>query len=172
MAITKVKRYCETSRGRREKFKGRKMSIMHKAYELWTECEAECWITIRRNGRFYLYAPGTDGQHPPNWDDIVRYLKSVFHFPPDILQIATKYPLPQLLGPENFSPDTRDERGIGNGPLGHKVKDLGEANHGDGRANKIKTEDSDAEDQKCLRNLPTLIELDVSPVQGKVYYLE
>lgn len=143
---------------------------MHKAYELWTECEAECWITIRRNGRYYLYTP--DGEHSPNWGVIVRYLKPVFYFPPDALQIDKPYPATQILGPEDFSPDITDKGGMDNDALGHGVKDPGEANQSDGRANKIKTEHSDAEDQKRLRNLPILIELDVSPVQEKVYHLK
>lgn len=147
--------------------------MFHKAYELLTECEAECWMIIRRKGRFDLFDPLANSERPPNWSDIVRYLKSVFHFPSDVLQAnSTKYPV-RIWGPESLPPNISDERGVSNGPSGHEAKDLGEADCDDRRANKIKTEDSDAEDRRCFRNLPALIELDVSPVQEKkVYHLE
>lgn len=56
----------------KEKFHGRRMSLIKKAYQIGEMCEAAVYIVLYRNHRYYTYS-NKKASWPPSEKEIVSY---------------------------------------------------------------------------------------------------
>lgn len=68
------KRYCETGRGKREKFNRRQKSLFNKLYELSEICGVKCHTILQRNNKFFVFTSEEDVESwLPSLDKIVSW---------------------------------------------------------------------------------------------------
>lgn len=90
----------------REKFHKRKRCCLKKAHELGHLCQAEVYVAIYRNGRWYTYSSSREPQWPPPDYVIVRLnvsiLENVYAY---AQQQGRQFPPPERKYPVDFNPN-------------------------------------------------------------------
>jgi hypothetical protein len=66
-----------SKRATNENFRKQKETFLQKANRLKRDYDADCYILIRRNGRFYTYTSIDQPLWPPNPQDLVGPLLSI-----------------------------------------------------------------------------------------------
>ncbi|KAI9732147.1 MAG: hypothetical protein M1834_004243 [Cirrosporium novae-zelandiae] len=80
----KLPEHLSEKRGR-ERFRRRKINLLKKAHEMKLMCEAEVYLVIHRNERYYVYNSSDCPQWPPPDDGLNKV-----------------YPVPTRFGPKDF----------------------------------------------------------------------
>lgn len=57
-----------------QRFRKRKDSLIRKADQLQSLCQAKVYVLLYRNGRFFVYNSATESHWPPSTEQIVRPL--------------------------------------------------------------------------------------------------
>ena len=99
----KQRSLSRSKRATNENFRKQKETFLEKANRLKRNFDADCYILIRRNGRFYIYTSTNQPSWPPNPQDLVGPLLSITIR--NILTVLKEriYPVPVKKTPAHFN---------------------------------------------------------------------
>ena len=112
----------ESQRSRKAEYarvRKRRINLMKKAEQFRKDYDAEVYVVVFKNSRFYTYSSTDNEQWPPTRSHIVCCPShSPFLLRTDSLQLRT-YPLPQLYTPQTFTKAAEESNGPAKEPREH-----------------------------------------------------